>query len=204
MIKQYYAIAFFALFTATLHAQKYKSQQNLSFGLGWHASGFIEKTYKNNLKPTGLSTTPVLVPSFNYDFGFSDRVSLGLSYAQYQAQSSFTGYTNSANITNASSGKITLKNKDIGLRILFHTGDNDDLDTYLGIKTGYSINNFKSTVDHGFTNEKLKNDMGKTITYQGLLGFRYFLIENIGIGFEFAAGQTYNALGGLNIRLGMN
>lgn len=186
-----------------LQAQKYKGQQNLSFGLGWHTNGFVEKAYKNTLKPEGLSTSTMLVPSINYDMGFSDRISLGLSFSQYQVSSKFNGYTDVNSIYyNSSSNTITLNTTDFGLRILYHFGDNDDFDPYLGVKGGYSIHKYRSNVNHGFSASKLNDELGKNSTSQAFFGFRYFVSERLGFGFEFAAGQTYNAKVSLDIRLG--
>jgi hypothetical protein len=184
------------------NGQKFKGQSNLTVGAGYHTSDYIHKVYNNTFKPENLNSPAILLYALNFDMGLSDRISAGFSSSSVNVKSTYSGYTTSTGQAVIAEGSDTYRTFDMGMRLLFHAGMNDDFDPYFGGKLGYGFRNFTTTSNHGFTSKALNNEMGKIVSSQLVAGFRYFFSERFGINIELGLGQTYNGLIGLSYRGG--
>ncbi len=94
----------------------------------------------------------------------------------------------------------------IALRPLFHYGNKGRIDMYSGFRVGASIWTSKLTADGDLAPEDLDlpgfRGAGANLGLQFIpFGFRGYVTENIGLGFEFAVGPTHYAALQLNYRM---
>lgn len=205
------AVAIIATATATLapgkvQAQKYQGQSVVTGGAGYSLAGILFGIIQDGLNTTGSISskkTPVIIGA--YDYGITDRFSVGACYTFQNLTAHYTSYE-----TTDASGNVTTINGDftdhlsrqsIGIRPLFHFGDNDDLDTYIGARFSYVFWNYRSPrTDVSSTD--LFHGFGSPVKPQAVFGTRYFLTDNIGVNAEFAIGSTYFMMFGVNARFG--
>lgn len=196
-------LTFVCLVSVNLKSQHYPAQKVFTLGAGWHTGGFIDKGYNSILNLQNLKTAELLIPTIGFDLGLTGNFSVGIVATQYSVKSEFSGYTPKNGSPVTQNGQMTMKNTDIGLRILEHPySDNENLDFCWGAKVGYSFREFTSTVDHGFSSTELSKSMKGIINFQGILAMRAYISQGIGFGAEAALGKTYTFMGGLLIRLG--
>lgn len=184
-------------------AQKFQGQSVITAGVGYSLAGILMEVVKDAVNATDASSTktPVIIGSF--DYGISDRFSVGASYTYQGMTVKYSSYTdNNGNVINGDF-KDRLTRQNFAIRPLFHFGDNDNLDTYAGVRLGYTMWNYNSSQNTYDSNDIL-GGFGSPIKVQGLFGMRYFFTENIGFNTEFAIGPTYFMMIGANARFGGN
>lgn len=191
------------------HAQKYQGQSVVTGGVGWSVVGLFLGVIDKGLDATSdvrSTKTPVVMGA--YDFGISDRFSIGAHYTYQALTLRYDGYTTFDSqgffdSTVVGSFRDRLLRQSFGIRPLFHFGDNDDLDIYAGLRLSFlrwSYNSTRPDLGDDFATDILK--AANPIKVQGVFGLRYFFTENIGFNTEFAIGPSYFAMIGINARFG--
>jgi opacity protein-like surface antigen len=182
-------------------AQKYQGQMNFTVGGAFSLTGLVGSAVTDAIQAGNGRATSTPGMAGMFDFGVSDRFSLGAAYNFQQFGVKFSSYTdNNGNVVNGDF-KYTLTRQNIGARALFHFGDNDDLDIYAGARFGYTI----WTTNTNAPNLTLTDKTFKSRLWpQALFGMRYYFTENIGINAEFAVGPPYYMMIGINARFGGN
>jgi hypothetical protein len=198
------AIVLNCLTPATAAAQKYQGQVNVGANGAFSLVGLLLTSTFNSIdRIEGLNTA--VTPGLNgtIDFGLSDRFSLGVAHFYQSATAKWSSYTDSAGIVQSGDWYYRLTRQNTAVRMLFHFGENDDLDTYFGVRLGYSYWSQRTNV----TNAGSVIDLGVFRTRfwpQAVFGARYFFTEYIGANAEIALGFPYYLSVGLNARFGGN
>lgn len=190
------------LFPVNNFAQKFTGQGIVAFGAGSVSNKIIEDGFAKTFKPTGLSLKFKPVYNFAVDYGVSDKLSFGINLSNHESIATYTGYTGNDSITKPGSFKDGITCIGVGIRMLYHMGDNDDFDPYFGLRGTYMSWNYKTNTPHGFKQDYIQSNLGTAIKPQIMLGFRYFFSDKFGINLEAALGQTYNTMLSLNYRFG--
>lgn len=200
-----FALAFFAK-PEQAAAQKYQGQAVVTGGAGYSVTGILLGFISDGLDATGTvnsTKTPVIIGGL--DYGLTDRFSLGAVYTYQGVTVKYNTYettdVNGNIITVTGDFKDRLTRQSIGIRPLFHFGDNDDLDLYAGARFSYVFWNYNSDRTDVNVNDLFKL-FGSPVKPQALFGMRYFVTENVGVGTEFALGATYFISVGLHARFG--
>ncbi|GAB4130818.1 MAG: hypothetical protein Fur0041_00420 [Bacteroidia bacterium] len=181
-------------------AQKYQGQMNVTAGASFSLTGLFINTIMNGVdNVTGVSTRST--PGLNgmLDYGVTDRFSIGAAYHYQSFRADFTSYTNDSGVVMNGDWYASITRQNIGLRTLFHFGDNDDLDTYAGARFGYTFWSAKTNATGSGID---KNTATSRLWPQALFGMRYFFTPNIGVNVEFSVGPPYYMMFGLNARFG--
>ncbi len=185
-------------------AQKFQGQIVPFGAAGYSVAGIMFTLISDGLNAVDVksSKTPVIIGGL--DYGVSDRFSIGGVYTYQGLTAKYNAYTvDSTGLTVTGDFKDVLSRQSIGLRPLFHFGDNDDLDVYGGARFSYVWWNYSSSrTDVDWTN--IFEGFGSPIKFQAVFGARYFFSEPVGIGMEFAFGPTYYMNIGLHARFGGN
>jgi hypothetical protein len=200
-------IAAFAMFNpSTAHAQKAKGQIVTTAGVGYSLVGIILNVVQDGINTTdqiNSTKTPVIFGSS--DFGITDRFSVGACYTYQSLTMKYSSFTTTDSAGNNTTvvGDFTdrLTRQSIGIRPLFHFGDSEDLDLYVGARFSYVFWNYNSS-RNDFDGSDILNGFGSPIKPQFLLGMRYFFIPNVGFNAEFAIGPTYFMAFGVSARFG--
>jgi hypothetical protein len=171
------------VFGAKLYSQNRPGQQVFTVGAGSSALGIVLRVANTALTVNGqqLSITPMI--SASYDNAIDSVFSLGFIYS---AQS-FTLSRKNGNFTD----KFSIIHNNFAFRSLLHlTKKSEKNDFYVGARVGYSLFNFRSTLPvNNIPNDAFSLYSG--YSFQALMGYRGYLTEDIGIGFEFAFGRPY-------------
>lgn len=187
-------------------AQKYQGQSVVTGGVGFSVVGLFFGLVENGLDAgTDIRSTktPVLIGA--YDYGISDRFSVGIAYSYQSLTLKYDNYTDMNGNLVLGSFTDRLARQNFGLRPLFHFGDNDDLDIYAGLRLSFmrwSYTTDRPDLADNFATELLGG--ASPIKVQGLFGMRYFFTENLGFNTELAIGPSYFAMIGINARFGGN
>ncbi|MGL4597523.1 MAG: outer membrane beta-barrel protein [Bacteroidia bacterium] len=190
------------IFAPNASAQKYQGQMNITAGGAFSLTGLVGTAVTSAVNTANgrASATPGLAGMF--DYGVSDRFSIGAAYNFQQFTVKFSSYVNDNGNTVNGDFKYSVTRQNIGLRALFHFGDNDDLDTYAGARFGYTLWNTNTNAPGlSLGDEKF---FRSRLWPQALFGMRYYFTENIGVNAEFAIGPPYYMMFGLNFRFGGN
>ncbi|MFN8714744.1 MAG: hypothetical protein ACK5Z2_17990 [Bacteroidota bacterium] len=187
-------------------AQKYQGQSVVTGGVGFSVVGLFFGLIENGLDAgteIRSTRTPVLIGA--YDYGISDRFSVGIAYSYQSLTLKYENYTdlNGNLVVGSFTDRLTRQN--FGLRPLFHFGDNDDLDIYAGLRLSlmrWSYSSDRPDISDNFATNILGGI--SPVKVQGLFGMRYFFTENIGFNTELAIGPSYLAMVGINARFGGN
>jgi hypothetical protein len=185
------------------YAQKKQGESVVTLGVGSSLTGILFKAIENSVNAVGgaslqVKSTPGLQGM--YDFGITDRFSLGVA-GSYQSYSMiYAGYIyDTSSVGRNYKDKITRMN--IGLRPLVHLGDGEKVDTYLGARFGYTRWSYKTdNIDPNYSLGDIYHSFGNTVKIQVLFGLRYFFTDNIGIGGEISIGSPYFMMGGINAK----
>jgi hypothetical protein len=200
-------IAAFAMFNpSTAHAQKAKGQVVATGGVGFSLVGLIMNVVQDGINTTDQirsTKTPVIFGSG--DFGITDRFSVGACYTYQGLSMKYSSYTT----TDTSGNSVTvigdftdrLTRQSIGIRPLFHFGDSEDLDLYVGARFSYVFWNYNSSRNN-FDGADILKGFGSPVKPQFILGMRYFFIPTVGFNAEFAIGPTYFMAFGVCARFG--
>ncbi|MFN5629748.1 MAG: hypothetical protein ACK48W_10730 [Bacteroidota bacterium] len=176
-------ILLYFIFSKNLFAQNRPGQQVVAVGAGSSVLGIALRVANTALTVNGeqLSITPML--SVGYDNALDSVFSLGFIYSGQ----SFTLSRKNGNYTD----KFSIIHNNFAFRSLLHlTKKSQKNDFYVGARIGYSLFNFRSTLPvNNIPNEAFSLYSG--YSFQALMGYRGYLTEDIGIGFEFAFGRPY-------------
>jgi hypothetical protein len=189
-------------------AQKYQGQSVITGGVGFSVVGLFFGLVENALDATtnvNSTKTPVLLGA--YDYGLSDRFSIGVGYTYQSLTIKYDGYYFNGSQDSLVTGNFTdrLTRQNFGIRPMFHFGDNDDLDIYAGLRISMVRWNYSSSrpdLGAGWASDLLGG--ASPVKAQALFGMRYFFTENIGFNTELAIGPSYFAMVGINARFGGN
>lgn len=187
-------------------AQKYQGQAVITGGAGYSVTGLLLGFITDGVNATGtVSSTKTPVILGGVDYGLSDRFSLGAIYTYQGITVKYNSYettdANGNSVTVVGDFKDRLSRQSIGIRPLFHFGDNDDLDLYAGARFSYVFWNYNSPRTDVNVQDLFKF-FGSPVKPQALFGMRYFVTDNIGLGTEFALGATYFISVGVHARFG--
>jgi len=193
MTTKRFSLAFLGLFLCFSSAQAQNEKNSMVFTLG----------VANSLVGTllQLGATSNAYPAFNagIDLGASEKVSLGLHYANQQFNFQSSNYISSSNSFSTFNNVVFRHNA--GFRVLFHPlSKGMDRDFYLGVRLGWMFHT--GTYN---TNEiggvGLNNSIRDRYTQQLVLGYRYFWNESFGVNLEGGIGNPYMFNLGLNLRI---
>jgi hypothetical protein len=150
-------------------------------------------------------------PTFqlSYDYGFKKWFSLGFAYANNRFGAKYTNLV----IDNQGIGDLNMRysRNTFTTRVLFHYGNQGRLDMYSGLRLGVSIWGSKPSKDITDSQATSLLDSGGIGSARGtgaiphigmtLFGLRYYVTENLGLGFESNLG-SYLASVQVNYRVG--
>lgn len=183
-------------------AQREQNEVVITAGVGYSLGMALFKGVMNTaLRESNLNEikgTPII--NGMVDYGITDNFSVGaaISYHQWNWQDQ---YTDTSGVTTM--GNVRASRNNIGLRGLFHFGNNNRVDLYTGARVGYSLWRFKA--DASNTNGESASDFSAPagiFTAQALFGARAYFNEIIGANFEFGIGTApYFLSGGLSFRI---
>lgn len=198
-----FAVILTALTPGKAIAQKYQGQMNATAGASFSLTGLFVNAVLDAVDGAGGVNTSSL-PGLNvmFDYGVSDRFSVGGAYYYQSFTSNFSSYVDTNGVTQNGDFKVALVRQNPAVRLLFHFGDNDDLDTYAGARIGYTLWSVRSDVPANSGADFDVDAVRSAIRPQGLFGMRYFFTENIGANVELAVGAPYFMMIGLNARFG--
>jgi hypothetical protein len=183
-------------------AQKYMGQTVVGANGAFSLVGLLmTTTFKAIDNVEGLSTNVTPGMSGTVDVGITDRFSIGGAHFIQVATAKWTSYTDTNGVIKTGDFHYRMMRQNTALRLLFHFGDNDDLDTYFGIRLGYSYWNTSSNdpeVDQFLDLDKFKGKFWP----QAIFGVRYFFIPVLGVNAELALGFPYYLSVGVNFRFG--
>lgn len=157
----------------------------------------IDKVQKD--KFSFKTTSPVYCVS--YDYKLKKWFSLGGSYSSQSFSASFNNYTYKSPITSdtvTESFRINMKRSNIALRPIFYLPlDDDRHNMYLGARIGLTTWNISSKAIYGYT---ISRGFASPFNFQCFMGYRYSFSNIAGIYAELAAGPTYFAMTGINVK----
>ncbi|MDQ3108321.1 MAG: outer membrane beta-barrel protein [Bacteroidota bacterium] len=198
--------AFATLNPTTANAQKAKGQVVVTGGVGYSLVGILLNAIQDGANTSGdvkSTKTPVIFGSA--DYGITDRFSVGACYTYQGISVKYSSYTTTDtagnNVTIVGDFSDRLTRQSIGIRPLFHFGDSEDLDLFVGARFSYVFWNYNSSRDN-FDSSDLLSGFGSPIKPQFLLGMRYFFVPTVGFNAEFAIGPTYFMAFGISARFG--
>ncbi|MCA6362194.1 MAG: outer membrane beta-barrel protein [Bacteroidetes bacterium] len=190
-------------------AQKYQGQSVITGGVGFSLTGLLFSVIERSLDATtdiSSTRTPVLIGA--YDYGLSDRFSIGVGYTYQSLTLKYDSYYFNGMTDSLVTGNFTdrVVRQNFGIRPLFHFGDNDDLDIYAGVRLSAVRWSYTTDRTDIGTDRWVSDVLGgfSPVKVQGLFGMRYFFTENIGFNTELAIGPSYFAMVGINARFGGN
>lgn len=183
-------------------AQKLKGQSNFTIGTSFSLTSFFINIIKEALN-TSTEITAKSIPAVNamYDFGLSESFSVGAAFSYQQWTAEYGGYYNSNGDTVVGNFKDKMTRTNFGIRPLFHFGENENLDMYMGARLSFTQWGYSSDSGNGKTSGDIFAG-ANPIKFQALFGMRYFFTENVGFNMELAVGPTYYAMFGVNLRFG--
>jgi len=192
---------FVMAFSVTTNAQdneggafsKGSSYVNLGYGFGniWKKtftlnSGFYGGTYK-------VSTTGPY--SLTYEYGISDKISVGIAGSYSQVKGTYTAPTNLP----ADNFVDKLTNFSVIVRSNYHFGHSEKFDPYIGLGVGYYNFKYESKTGDG-VNQSSTYVIPGAFGYNGQLGARYFFSTNFGIFAEVGYVAGAFAQGGIALK----
>jgi hypothetical protein len=198
-----FAVNLSALTPGKAHAQKYQGQMNATAGASFSITGlFVNAVLATVDQAGGVNTSSIPGLNAMFDYGVSDRFSVGAAYYYQSFTTNFTSYTDTSGTVQNGDFKLALIRQNAGARMLFHFGENENLDVYAGARVGFTFWSTKSDVP---ANSGLDLDVSairSRMLPQGIFGMRYYFTDNIGANVELAVGPPYFMMIGLNARFG--
>lgn len=189
------------LFSNSINAQREQNQVVVSAGMGYSIGQAIFKGILNAIEAGGTNTVSS-IPIINVmvDYGISENFSLGAAYSFNSFSWSDSSIDPSGVITSVD---LSAARHNIGLRPLFHFGNNEKVDLYTGARLGTSIWSLS-----GSATDSQGNDTGAStdipagvVTVQALFGVRTYFTDVIGANFEVGIGNApYFVAGGLSLK----
>ncbi len=189
------------LFSNSINAQREQNQVVVSAGMGYSIGQAIFKGILNAIEAGGTNTVSS-IPIINVmvDYGITENFSLGAAYSFNSFSWSDSSIDPSGVITSVD---LSAARHNIGLRPLFHFGNNEKVDLYTGARLGTSIWSLS-----GSATDSQGNDTGAStdipagvVTVQALFGVRTYFTDVIGANFEVGIGNApYFVAGGLSLK----
>ncbi len=199
------ALCFAMLKPQAAMAQKEKGQSVVTVGAGASLVGILFKAITTPVNSSGgsakFSSTPAILAM--YDFGVTDRFSIGAAFSYQSFTGTFTdwAYDNSLGGVSVATFKDRVTRLNYAVRPLFHLGNNDDMDMYIGPRIGMTQWTFSSNnPDPYYDSGDFYDGFTSRIRVQVLYGIRYFFNEHIGLNGEIAIGTPYYMMGGINFK----
>lgn len=185
-------------------AQKYLGQTVVGTNAGFSLVGaLLTTTFNAADRVTGLDARVTPGISTSVDVGLAPRFSIGGAYFIQSAHAEWSQYTDTAGIVHTGEYEMRLTRHNIGIRALFHFGDNDDFDPYFGVRIGMARWTYSTNVDGaddlGLFDETVFRNR---VLPQALFGVRYFFLPFLGVNAEIAIGFPYYLSTGINFRFG--
>ena len=196
------ATAFLLVTTGSSVAQKAQGQSVFTAGTSFSLASLFINLVKDAVNSSSTITVKS-IPAINamYDYGIAESFSIGAAFS-YQAWTvSYSEYTDTLGVVRKGPFKDRASRMNFGIRPLFHFGDNEDLDTYVGARLSFTQWSYKSDARNDLSSSTVFSG-ANPIKFQALFGMRYFVAENVGLNMEIAIGPTYYAMFGLNLRFG--
>lgn len=198
MKKQILVLAAIAMMAFSAKAQNEDFRSTASLTAGVNALSLFSGIVNSAADETGI--TLKATPSFqiSYDYGLKKWFSLGFAASMNSVSSSATDF----DYTDEETGIVYNGNYDFkgrrmtfALRTLFHYGNSGKLDMYSGLRLGAkrwstdftTTGTLKDYFDEGDI-APINNGINVQIIPFGL---RYYITDNIGLGFETALGAPY-------------
>lgn len=175
-------------------------QSNIAIGFGGSLYNF--KIGGEPLRTILLSTNYDSVKYYNlpvimgtYDFKILDFLSIGAAYSYQNLNYSYSVYRTDS-ITYRGDFTDRVQRSNIGVRLLYHFRDTEDIDIYSGVRVGYTKWKMHRIFEDDFVG--YKNNKYKI---QGIIGARGFVHKNIGVMLEAGIGEPYFWTIGICVRL---
>lgn len=165
-------------------------QSNIAIGFGGSLYNF--KIGGEPLRTILLSTNYDSVKYYNlpvimgtYDFKILDFLSIGAAYSYQNLNYNYSVYRTDS-ITYRGDFTDRVQRSNIGVRLLYHFRDTEDIDIYSGVRVGYTTWKMRRTFEEDFTGY-LKNKY----KIQAVFGGRGFFHKNFGFMGEVGIGDPY-------------
>ena len=190
-----------------VYGQKYKGQSQITANIGYNTENKLYLDMKYAINIDHLQANFKIDPVFagTYDFGISDRFSLGLAYTYQHFIIDYDTYhgndVDGNGIMYYGNFSDQFTRQSIGLRPCFHFVDNDDLDISFGARFSYVFWKY-TTIRTDLNNNEVFESLKSPFKIQAVLRTTYFFTDYFGANLEFAIGPTYFVLGGLAFRFG--
>lgn len=189
--------------TQTTFAQNATYKHNVHLGTGFSLTGALFSDFIADSLDLGInrvSSTPAIQAT--YDYGFSERFSIGLAVSHQTFALEQEGYDYVfLDDTLAANGEHFLADvnrNNVAVRLLWHYVSRERLDMYVAAR--YGVTYWKTDVEYVDTNTKTTETAFVPFAPQIALGLRYYVTPQIGFSIEsgFGAPHFFNA--GVNYR----
>lgn len=139
------------------------------------------------------------------DYGLTNWFSVGLaaSYQKIGFEATGNTFTDENGMTQTENYEYDFTRTSVALRPLFHFANNDRLDMYSGLRIGlFRAESTTTSNDPNFdANNGVEFEDVNTLTVSLVAyGIRYYITENIGIGWELNIGRPYVSNFSVNAR----
>lgn len=188
------------ILSSSINAQREQNHLVVSTGIGYSIGQSLLKAILNTSLTASGANKVSSIPIINVmaDYGITENFSLGIAYSfnKFSWSDSSTDTLGVTTLVEASAAR-----HNIGVRPLFHFGNNEKVDLYTGARIGSSI----WAISGGFTDSQGNSAGASTdvptgvTTVQALFGVRTYFTEVIGANFEIGIGNApYFVAGGLS------
>lgn len=205
MKKQIISLAVACAAFFTVNAQNMDHRSVVSANVG--ANLFTAFSRFNNSETFKGSATPTF--QLSYDYALAKWFSLGAAVSFNSGKGEDSNYIYTENgVEKTGSYKLNVSRTTIGARALFHYGNSGRLDMYSGLRLGLGIWHIgKNSQITNFEGEDAIDGLRNGVAPQFQIvpfGLRYYVTNNLGLGFETAIGSPYYGSLQINYRLGGN
>ncbi|MCB9246842.1 MAG: outer membrane beta-barrel protein [Flavobacteriales bacterium] len=195
-----FALVFLAFTGVAVKAQTEEGQSVVTLNLGYSLVGDLLTTALDAADEVNASSTPVFI--LGYDYGLSDKFSIGLSgtLQNMNADADDYTYTNLDNEEVVEDISLDLTRWQMAITPRFHYGQGGNLDMYSGLRigiTGWSTDIQSTDPD---INDVVDLTSGRFSLGLTAFGVRYYFSELIGANMELNLGAPYIFSGGINLK----
>ncbi len=174
----------------TLHAQALKEgTHTISAGYGGVTlMSAINRSFESYTDVNYSSLGPVY---FKYEYGISDNIGLGLSFAYADNEWAYIYQSTDMNGNPATYTETTTRNTySVLARFNFHMGDSEKFDPYIGFGVGYRDANWDISSNSPSGNSGVSFKSFMPFGFELTAGARYFFIPNLGVYAEVGAAKS--------------